>query len=267
MGPSSGPVLFARYAFGPNRLGLCGPEDWRALLELGVAGLSAGAADSAARRPSSARARSDIDSGLRELASGFEGAFPYLQLIAEANGLADALDPRVVDAYWIGNSLTDHVDPGLMTRSMEERFRSKLTTDAWRWLEPKPAAGARPTHAFHVFDVFPRVGLMSTGRLDGALRVMDSCRIRWGTVTEVAGDRLVVGSVPLEMRGGRLVLGEPRIESVRRWLDGAGFVQEVAVGDTVSLHWDWACEVLSPSRLGALRTRTRRQLELTNQTV
>ena len=33
----TGPVLFARYAFGPNRLGLCGPEDWRSLLELGAA--------------------------------------------------------------------------------------------------------------------------------------------------------------------------------------------------------------------------------------
>ena len=37
----SGPVLFARYAFGPNRLGLCGPEDWRSLLELGAAGSGA----------------------------------------------------------------------------------------------------------------------------------------------------------------------------------------------------------------------------------
>lgn len=26
-GPVPGPILFARYAFGPNRLGYCGPDD------------------------------------------------------------------------------------------------------------------------------------------------------------------------------------------------------------------------------------------------
>lgn len=264
----SGPVLFARYAFGPNRLGLCGPEDWRSLLELGVAGASIGETGDREDGPGGPgrAALGDIDRGLRDLARGFEGAYPYLQLIAEANGLADALDPRVVDAYWIGNALSDRVDPGLMTRSMDVRFRARLAPADWRWLEPKPTAGARPTHAFHVFDVFPRVGLMSSGKVEGVLRVMDSCRIRWGTVTRVAGERLIVESVPLALRDGRLVLAGPRVEAVRRWLDGAGFVGDVAVGDTVSLHWDWACEVLSPGRLRALESRTERQLRLTNQT-
>jgi hypothetical protein len=257
----SGPVLFARYAFGPNRLGLCGPEDWRSLLELGVTGASTDPPG----QPG-VQMRRDVDRGLRELAAGFEGAYPYLQLIAEANGLADALDPRVVDAYWIGNEMSDRVDPGLMIRSMDARFRARLTPADWRWLEPKPTAGARPTHAFHVFDVFPRVGLMNSGKVEGVLRVMDSCRIRWGTVAQVAGDRLVVESVPLALREGRLVLAEPRIETVRRWLDGSGFVGDVAVGDIVSLHWDWACEVLPPARLRALRSRTEHQLRLTNQT-
>ena len=41
----TGPVLFARYAFGPNRLGLCGPEDWRSLLELGAAALGSSEED------------------------------------------------------------------------------------------------------------------------------------------------------------------------------------------------------------------------------
>jgi len=251
----SGPVLFARYAFGPNRLGLCGPEDWRSLLELG-------AAEGATRSQAL-----EIDHGLRDLAVGFEGAYPYLELIATAHDIEDPMDLRVVDAYWIGNTLSDRVDPVLMTQSMDTRFRAQLLPEAWKWLEGKPEAGARPTHAFHVFDVFPRVGLMRGGDVTDAVGLMDSCRIRWGRVLEISGESLVVNAVPLGLAEGALALGEPKVQTVRRWLDGTGFVSDVEVGDVVSLHWDWACEVLSPERLEALQRRTVHQLDLANQTI
>jgi hypothetical protein len=251
----SGPVLFARYAFGPNRLGLCGPEDWRSLLELGAA---SGATDAQAV---------EIDRGLRDLAAGFEGAYPYLELIAAAHGIEDPMDRRVVDAYWVGNRLSDGVDPALMTQSMDSRFRAQLLPEAWKWLRGKPKAGARPTHAFHVLDVFPRIGLMRGGFVGDAVGLMESCRIRWGRVLEVRGETLVVDAVPMALTDGKLGLGEPRAQTARRWLDGRGFVSDVEAGDVVSLHWDWACEVLSPTRLDALRRRTLHQLELANQTL
>jgi len=240
-------VLFARYAFGPNRFGLCGPEDWRALLELGVSG-------------------SD-DRALRQLAQGFEGAYPYLELLAESAGVPDPLDRRVVEAYWIGSPLSDAVDPGLMARSLAVRFRPRLDAGTWRWLGEKPAVGARPTHAFHVLDVFPRVGLMRGGKVDDVVGLMDSCRIRWGRVLEVSGDRLVVEAVPLELVDGQLRLGAARVERVQRWLDGAGFLDAVLPGDVVTLHWDWACERLSPARLHNLVSRTISQIGIANQTL
>ena len=258
----TGPVLFARYAFGPNRLGLCGPEDWRSLLELGAAAL--GSADDAGP---SAKQALDIDRGLRDLAAGFEGAYPYLELIATANGIEDPLDLRVVDAYWIGNALSDHVDPVLMTKSIDARFKAQLPAETWKWLQTKPAAGARPTHAFHVFDVFPMVGTQRQGSVANAVGLMDTCRIRWGRVQEIGGDSLVVNAVPLGLVDGKLALVEPKAQKVRRWLDGSGFVADVEVGDVVSLHWDWACEVLDPARLEALQRRTLHQLELANQTI
>ena len=219
-------------------------------------------------RPSAANAlASEIDRGLRDLAARFEGAYPYLELIARAHGIVDVMDRRVVDAYWIGNQLSDEVDPGLMLQSMDTRFRAQLSAESWRWLQGKPEAGARPTHAFHVFDVFPRVGLMRGGAVTDAIKLMDSCRIRWGRVLEVKGEQLVVDAVPLSLVEGKLVLGHARPQTVRRWLDGTGFVADVAMGDAVSLHWDWACEVLGPSRLEALRRRTAHQLELANQTL
>ena len=95
-----------------------------------------------------------------------------------------------------------------MRQSMDVRFRAQLLPEAWRWLEGKPEAGARPTHAFHVFDVFPRVGLMRGGNVTDAVGLMDSCRIRWGRVLEISGEQLVVNAVPLGLVEGKLALGD-----------------------------------------------------------
>lgn len=60
---------------------------------------------------------------LRELAGQFEGAFPYLRLIALGNDIADPLDAAVVEAYWLGSGLADRVGPAAFGRSLQERFR------------------------------------------------------------------------------------------------------------------------------------------------
>ncbi|HEX5825675.1 MAG TPA: DUF6390 family protein [Candidatus Limnocylindrales bacterium] len=246
-GPPSGPVLFARYAFGPNRLGYCGPE---AVDELFAEGASGG-----------------DDRALRGLARSFEGAWPYLELIAQANGIADPLDRRVVEAYWLGSPLLEKVGADLFGASLSSRFRPRLRPEGWRWLAGKPGAGAVPVHAFHVLDVFPRVGLLRSGSVDRALEVMDSCRIRWGRVLERDGEWLVVNVVPLLMVDGRLVLGSGRTERVQGWRDGAGFVDGVTTGDIISIHWSWACDRLSPGQLSKLIAWTSREIAIANLTI
>lgn len=228
---TSGPVLFARYAYPPNRLGLCGPADAPALLH----GAAAGA-----------------DGELRELARGFEGAFPYLQLIAEQNHLADALDERVVDAYWLGSPLTAAVRPRAMHRDLVERFRDRMPIGDWRWLEAALSGGSRPMHAFHVLEIFPRVGLMRGGRPDPIIETMDACRIRWGRVIEVVGEQLLVVARRLDLVDGHLELGPEATELSNGWRGPAGLLDGVQPGDWVSLHWSWACDRLSPSQLTRL---------------
>ena len=245
--PASGPVRFARYAFGPNRLGYCGPDEAGELFAQATTGRE--------------------DARLRALERQFEGAYPYLELIARANSIPDPLDPRVVEAYWLGSPLASNVRPGALGPSLAARFRPRLRGDAWRWLATTPEAGAAPVHAFHVLDVFPKVGLIRTGEVARALEVMDSCRIRWGRVLEVDHDWLVVSVVPLQLVEGRLRLGQPRPERVRAWLDGGGFLDDVQPGDVVSVHWDWACERLDRRRLAALRRWTARELEIANRTL
>jgi hypothetical protein len=39
----------------------------------------------------------------------------------------------------------------------------------------------------------------------------------------------------------------------------------LAVGDRVSLHWDWVCDRLSPAQLDALAEASARQLDLANR--
>ncbi|HEX8024936.1 MAG TPA: DUF6390 family protein [Candidatus Limnocylindrales bacterium] len=245
--PASGPVRFARYAFGPNRLGYCGPDEAPELFAQATSGRD--------------------DARLRALARQFEGAWPYLELIAATSGRPDALDAAVVQSYWLGGGLLGSVRPRDIGDSIEARFRPRLDPAGWRWLATKPEAGAVPVHAFHVLDVFPRVGLLRSGQTDRALEVMDSCRIRWGRVEARDGDWLVTRTVPLELVDGRLRLGAPRRERVRGWSDGHGFVDDVRPGDIISIHWDWACERLDAPSLAALQRSTRDELAIANLTI
>lgn len=244
---ASGPALFARYAYGPNRFGYCGPDAAAELFGEGAIG--------------------GDERALRSLARSFEGAWPYLELIARANGIADPLDRDVVSAYWLGSPLLDAVTPARFAESLETRFQPRLRADAWRWLLATPASGAVPVHAFHVLDVFPRVGLLRSGSTDRALEVMDACRIRWGRVLERAGSSLVVNAVPLELRDGKLCLGPARIETVEAWRDGASFVDGAKPGDVIAIHWSWACERLTSPRLADLQAWTKHQLAVANLTV
>jgi hydrogenase maturation factor len=72
---------------------------------------------------------------------------------------------------------------------------------------------------------------------------------------------------PLVVGEGGLVLGEPRAERVQRSLLDRGFVDDVAVGDQVSLHWGWACEILDERTRHNLERWTTYHLAIANQTV
>ncbi len=242
----AGPVLFARYAYPPNALGYCGPDDPTALLGAAVAG-----------EPGTAE--------LSHLASRFDGAWPYLQLIAACNGISEPLDRRVVQAYWVGNPLLARVPAGALWSSLDDRFRRR----AGRLFEPMAAAvpsGGAPHHSFHVFAVYPWLGLLRAGMEGAPLTVLDRCRIRWGRVEAVAGDLVLVRSRVLTFDGSRLTLGDERLEEVRRSLDGVGFVTDLAPGDSVSMHWDWICDRLTRDELGNLQRWTAHNLAAVNAT-
>lgn len=242
----TGALIFGRYAFPPNQLGYCGPEDNAALFQY--------------------VAEQSPDRGLVELERRFEGAYPYLCLIAHSNGIADPFDERVVDAYWIGNPLLDGVDARSLGESMQQRFGGRMVGSDLKWLMTKMGA-ARPHHNFHVFDIYVRTGLMRDDTARAVIGTMDSCRISWGSVASVEGAELVVERPGLVYEKGKLALTEPRATRVARQRDGRGFVDQVKRGDIVSIHWNWACDTLTSEALARLRGATSRCLTLANQTI
>ncbi|MEP6599919.1 MAG: DUF6390 family protein [Actinomycetota bacterium] len=238
----SGEVMFARYAYPPNQLGYCGPDDSDGLFDVAMG----------TRLELGARARA------------FDGAWAYLEIIASAARIEDPLDPRVVEAYWVGNELLEQVDPADFASAVRTRFGGERRAH-WAGLNPNGAHPSVPHHGFHVFTVYPWVALL--GRGDTPLSVLDRCRIRWGQVVSIPGDHVQVSCRPLSWDGRQLGLGPERVETARWAQAGRSPLGQPAVGDWVSLHWDWTCERLSAAQLLQLRQRTEQQLDTTNRAI
>lgn len=183
---AEGALLFARYAYPPNELGYCGPADAAALL------------------------RRDATAEIERRARQFEGAWCYLQFLAETAGLADPLDVRVVEAYWIGNELLDRADPAALVERMTDRFRGQRG-GTWR------DAGRRALahHSFQVFEVYPWAPMLRSMGRPTALSVLDQCRVRTGVVVAADRDIATVRSRPLCWDGAGLADGAWREETVR----------------------------------------------------
>jgi uncharacterized protein DUF6390 len=238
-----GAIRFARYAYPPNALGYCGPEDSAAVFGYASSGR--------------------FDPGLVDLARRFAGAWPYLTLIAACNQRLDPLDPAVVEAYWLGNALLERVPPSLFANHLTDRFADRAGRHVVD-LAHLALLGGKPHHNFHVFAVYPWVGLLRAERAEEPLRVLDSCRIAWGRVLAVHSGQVEVATRDLEWDGRHLALRGPTVRPARTALASVGLAPAVRVGDTVALHWDWVCDVLTPHQAAALRRYTERQLALTN---
>jgi hypothetical protein len=231
--------MFVRFGYPPNALGYCGPADVEWLAEIA--------------------AGDDGKGELEHAIAAFLGAWPYLQLIGGHAGLMP-LDERVVEAYWIGNALLDRVDLLSWGNSLDERFRRRAG-GSWDPVSGAVDGGGRPNHAFHVFSVYPWVGLLGGGATEQALDVLEKRRIRWGTVNAVDGTTATVTSRPLVWDGRDLTLGALRQETVDLPIDGTA----VSVGDAVAMHWNYVCQPLRRDQLRRLELVTSLHLGLANR--
>jgi hypothetical protein len=235
---TTGVEMFARYAYAPNALGFCGP-------------------------PLGATLRDGSVDEVRRAATRFSGAWPYLRVLSKLTGIADPLDHRLVESYWLGGGVGADLGAG-------EFFDALLAIIGpqagryWSHLTPELAREAAANHCFHVLGVYPWTRFLGRGMDEHPLGVLDNCRITWGTVVFRAGDEVEVMCQGLAWDGQSLSLAPARARRLDVWADGYSAVPDVAVGDEVAVHWGRLCGRLQPHQLRALADSTDRQLRVTS---
>ncbi|MFB8003070.1 DUF6390 family protein [Nocardia sp. NPDC056000] len=232
-----GTDMFARYAHAPNHLGYCGPPEADAL-------------------------RTGSPDQVRALARRFSGAWPYLRVMADMTGIADPLDYRLVESYWLGGGIGAQLDPNDFTAKLLAMI-TPLAGQYWTHLTADLASETAANHCFHVFGVYPWSRLLGRGMDEHPVHVLDNCRINWGTVTHRDGDDLSIRTRTLIWDQGALWLSDPLIRHAG--IDGLDTVPPVRPGDQVAIHWDRLCGRLEPTQVHALQVSTEHQLMVTNR--
>ena len=241
-------MLFSKYAYAPNLLHYCGPKETEAIFENIV---------------------EVKNKNFEKLLLQFNGAVPYLQLIASANNIRDIFDLKVVEAYWLGNDLLKKVPSMSLYHSIKDRFKKRVKIKEWDKIAAKPIMGAKPFHAFHVFDIGRLIGLINLGQSQKILETMDKCRIGWGKIKHInlsdGGEKLSLGNsvveyFPLQFDNlGKLKIGAKKDKKLYL-LD-----QKLKIGDDVAIHWDFVCDKVSLPQKRNLIFWTNYHLNLANR--
>jgi Family of unknown function (DUF6390) len=245
----SGVLLHARHAFMPNSLGYCGPDDRGKILE-----------------------HLQISSTTEDLVSilkRFEAAYPFIRFIAGSTGNA-VFDKKVTEAYWIGNDLLDRVAPDAFykfARTGLKESLSKVDPSNYRQLFARP--GAIPHHSFYVMatglHILSDVHVTSSAILDKISDTINSCMISYGRVVEVGEDHLFVRRRRAEVNEQGFVILKKERGLAKIKYDGAlPNFQNIVIGDHVSIHWNFACEVLSSQQVRNIASYTRRDIVAVN---
>lgn len=237
---SDGALSCARYAFKPNQLQYCGPDQNKEL----------NAYIEAETR----------DAGLDFLLQRFETLFPYLELIAKENKIQDPFDERVVKAYWLGNNLLKNVRKGKFFEHLADGLvlKKKLSNPMMGKLVEKVRTGAPAHHSFHVFNIWKRTGFVESPH---TLFTMDECRIGWGQVLRADRKKIEVMCQPLEFNDRKLCFGNWKNKDIT--IDEKG--EQIKKGDWISFHWSSFCDKLSAVDLTNLENWTSLSMAVYNK--
>ena len=104
-------------------------------------------------------------------------------------------------------------------------------------------------------------------KIEHTLESMDECRISWGKVTKIDGPIIYANVEPLLYKNGKIYIGKPAEKRMVRRLESEYDIEQIKVGDTISIHWSVPCEVINAKQLKALKYYTNLHLQLANQTL
>ncbi len=243
---ASGALLHAKHAFMPNKLGYCGPDDRGAILRH--------------------LQESSINDNLVVTLKNFEAAYPFIRLIGKSNGM-QPFDRKVTEAYWIGNELLGNVAPEEFYDFTLKDLKKKNSAEI-RNLFLNLRDRAKPHHTFSVISTAKSVisDFHHSSNPDPTkiAEVMDNCRISWGEVLKVEKDSLSVKYKPLQLVDGLIDLSKKGVKKKVKYDRTVPPFENVSPGDFVSIHWNFACEVLSEAQVNNIRKYTKEDASSTN---
>lgn len=222
-----------QYGYVPCKLGLCGPNDKKKFAII----------------TDFLHGRDDLAGKAEKILREFKGAFPYYQLIASVNKISDPFDRRVIEAYWLGNSLLGKIKGNDLRKMMTAKFLSMghVSKEKIENIPDKSLA----YHNFHVM----RIGSV-TGTLKETRTALDLCRVSWGRVKETRNGGIIVERQPLKS-GSKKELGKS-IEKSIKW--NKLILPVVKKGDWISIHWNTAIERLDREQLKNIQKYTKKVL-------
>lgn len=243
---SSGALFHARHAFMPNQLGYCGPDDSGMILRY--------------------LQESSVDEKLISTLKNFEAAYPFIHLIGKSNR-REPFDQKVTEAYWIGNKLLNNVAPEEFYKFTINQLKKKNSKEI-RNLFLNLRDRAMPHHTFYVISTATSVISDSHHTSSPDPRkiseTMDSCRISWGKVLKVEKDHLWVRYKPLCLVDGRTFLASDVVKRNVRYDPTVPPFGNIAAGDYVSMHWNYACEILSEVQVRNINAYTQKDVTSAN---
>ena len=236
----------SRYSFGPNRLHYCGPDanaELKDLIKYGESNL-----------------------GLVYLLKQFKTLYPYLKHIASVNNIHDPFDSKVVEAYWLGNELLETIEKRPFHNFIIDdlRIKDKMDRKEFLWLEDKIGQGALPHHSFHVFNIWRLAG---DNNIANSIEGMNECRVSSGIVTSISGPNITVSTEPLVYLNGKFSMGTPFNRVLTRHLESEYDIEQIKIGNIVSIHWGVPCEVITEKQQKTLKRYTLKNIAFANQTL
>jgi len=242
-----GILMCARYAASPNFFGYCGPDKNSSLVD---------------------HIKDDIaDREVTHILSEFETLYPYLRLIAEENKIEDFYDLRVVEAYWIGNSLLCSVKNIYYISFLKEllQIEKRMSKQTLSVVKSKLNKGKiLPHHAFHVFNIFKKTAKDISFE---AINTMDECRIGWGRVMRISKSDLTlyVETKPLELINNKLRFGKIILKKIQQDFNNIKLFNNLKKGDLTSFHWSNICDKVTNLQVKNLEYYTQKAIDFYNE--
>lgn len=238
--------LASRYSYPPNSLSLCGPAKQKDLAWYTQS--------------------QQTDLGTKEILEQFSTLYPYLCFIAGENHLKNPFETRVIEAYWIGNSLLNTTKKADFLHFLDDELElsKKTPKKDISLLKTKVVQGALPHHAFHVLNIYRRTGNMD---IPHTVETMDACIINWGKIVRIDTSTIMVETRPLRNRQNTLTWGDTMHRKLRSQGELDSIFPTLKIGDIVSYHWGYICEKLTPTKHKNLQLYTSLAIQFANQTV